>query len=136
MTILDLQVAGEESAGGVRALGGDDIALSLAAVVIENAIGELLHGEVGVGLLAGTGGALCLNGTVVQVLLGEAGDGSLALLDVVGVGSCNDDLELAAVLALVGGGGRSEDVTPEGSLDYCGGIRVGAVRARILEYHN
>jgi len=140
LAILDLQVTGEEVARGIGALSGDDIALSLATGVIEDAVVELLHGEVGVGLFARAVGRGCLDGavtitvTITERLLGEVGDGGAwDLLDVVGVGTCDHDLEVLAVLALVGRDGGSENVAPEGCLDHSSGARVGVTGTRVLQ---
>lgn len=76
-----------------------------------------------------------MTSTITKRLLGVAGDGIGAVYDIVGIGSCNHDLERATVLAGVGRDDIVEEIAPEGSLDHGSGGRVGATRPRVLEDH-
>lgn len=132
LAVLDLHVRGEEVAGGVGALLGDDVALGLATRVVKVAIREGLDGQVGIAVVGQAIRLGCVDGTTAELGLGPALNGCLTCVYVVAVRSGDDNLELVAVLTLVGSQIRSYQVTPEGSLNHSGGCWVWATRSRVL----
>lgn len=124
-SILHLDVSSVESARSVGALGGHGITSSGATSLVEP-ISPEFGGEVGVAISLGSVDSA--GAKVVGVVIGDRLN---ALVELVGVGSGNDNLEVVAPLTLVGGGWETDRHAPEGCLDHGGGRRVGAVRARV-----
>lgn len=78
LAVLDLHVRGEEVAGGVGALLGDDIALSLAARVVKVAITEGLDGQVRICVLGQAIGSGRVDGATAELRLSPALNSCLA----------------------------------------------------------